>query len=299
MSITLTSLQPDSEVGPHRRGVRPPRAPGEGSSGPFGSAIRRFEGVALEDLGDMASSDRIDTKFLVPLIQLPTILESCAPAYRMLEVEGRRPSRYRTLYFDTPALALYHAHHSGRLPRHKVRLRAYEDTGTRFLEIKQKTNKRRTLKSRFVLPKSVPDAAAVLAVDPGEALGQLLSWGHLRPVLTVEYTRLTLVAKCGMERVTLDLVPSFRTGGARRSLPAVAIVEVKREAHGRSRALEVVRGLRLREASLSKYCIGVATLHPAAKRNRFRETIRSIERMGGEAGALRPLEPMLMKWMPS
>ena len=115
------------------------------------AAARALTPVSLGELGEAALLDRVDTKFLLPASLVPEILRRCAPCYRALEVNCARLCRYSTLYFDTADLAFYHAHHAGHARRRKVRVRTYVDTGDRYLEVKLRTNKGRTTKSRVLV----------------------------------------------------------------------------------------------------------------------------------------------------
>ena len=75
----------------------------------------------------------MDTKFMVPAKEVVRILTRLDGDYRALEVDGVRVRGYRSLYFDSPDLALYNAHHGGRLPRYKVRVRSYRESNEHFL----------------------------------------------------------------------------------------------------------------------------------------------------------------------
>ncbi len=103
-------------------------------------AAAQFQSISLADLGQSALMDRLDSKFIVPVADIPALLSGCAGRYRVLEVNGRRLCGYATTYYDTADLAFYRAHQTGRLPRRKVRVRDYVDTGARFLEEKVKNN---------------------------------------------------------------------------------------------------------------------------------------------------------------
>ena len=87
----------------------------------------------------------------MPVADIPALLSGSAGRYRVLEVNGRRLCGYATTYYDTADLAFYRAHQTGRLPRRKVRIRDYVDTGARFLEEKVKNNSGRTIKSRVAI----------------------------------------------------------------------------------------------------------------------------------------------------
>ncbi len=51
--------------------------------------------------------------------------------------------------FDTPEFELFRWHHAGGRNRYKVRARQYVESRYTFLEVKHKTNKQHTVKSRL------------------------------------------------------------------------------------------------------------------------------------------------------
>jgi hypothetical protein len=233
-----------------------------------------FEPTSLADMGGAALLDRVDTKYMMPAAVIRDVLDRLRDDYRVLEVGGDRLSLYRTQYFDTHDLRMYHAHHNGRTPRYKVRVRSYGGA-ERFLELKVKTNKARTRKIR------VPLAADAAPLDRLGREGWLanapFSASDLSEAVVIEYSRITLIGRTGNERITVDLGLTVRRGGSIRSFPDVVIAEVKQERKSRSAFPSVMRGLGLRPGALSKYCIAIAALEPAAKTNLFRRVLNRIE----------------------
>jgi hypothetical protein len=248
------------------------------------AAAAPLDGVSLAELGTAALMERVDTKFLLPAALAPEAVRRCGAWYHALEVNGRRPCGYRTTYYDTADLALYHAHHAGRGTRRKVRVRTYLATGERYLEVKLRTNGGRTVKSRLRVPDgradvlAHPDARPLLdpVLRPAGPSHAARSPGELREVVEVDYTRLTLVGRDGAERVTLDLLLAFATDDGAASFPGVAIAEVKQARHGRSCFLAAMRALGCRPVSISKYCLGVASLHDGAKKNHYKPLLHRI-----------------------
>src|SRR5687768_2586669 len=139
-----------------------------------------FEPVSLHEIGAAALMDRVDTKFVLPVGSVAGILASLKGGYRVLEVGGRRLSRYSTRYFDTPDLRLYHAHHAGRARRYKVRVRTYVDSEARYLEVKLRTNRGRTTKERVSLAHDLRDPMQRLEHEALLGIDQALSPRELR-----------------------------------------------------------------------------------------------------------------------
>jgi hypothetical protein len=214
----------------------------------------------------------LDVKFLMPIGALPALLAPWSASYRVLEVAGHRLSRYRTTYFDTDSLQLYHTHLVGRSPRQKLRVREYLDSGSRFLELKQKTAQGRTIKKRRPLEPGVEplSALAELPIDPR------LAEGPLHASLEVCYRRATLVARDAPERLTFDFDLAFRRGDGAVQHPGVVVVEVKRASRGRSPFLDAARHWSRHTVGLSKYGMGLAALVPDIRRHRHLPALRRI-----------------------
>jgi hypothetical protein len=70
-----------------------------------------FEPITLAQMDGVALLDRSELKFVIPQNLLAPVLAYLCASYRVLVVNGRRLSRYRTLYFDTDDLELYRRHH--------------------------------------------------------------------------------------------------------------------------------------------------------------------------------------------
>jgi hypothetical protein len=95
--------------------------------------------------------------------------------------------------------------------------------------------------------------------------------------LRVAFKRITLVGKCLPERVTLDLNLTYHTSFSILELGGLAIAEIKRDHRAsRSPVIEALREQRHTPGSMSKYCIGVATLFPGVRTNLFKENLRHI-----------------------
>jgi hypothetical protein len=75
--------------------------------------------ISLDEIKALALLDRLDVKFILHDSQLAQIMERVSGNYRVLEINGVRPGRYYTTYFDTPEFAMYRSHHNGLRVRHK------------------------------------------------------------------------------------------------------------------------------------------------------------------------------------
>ncbi|NKY40828.1 VTC domain-containing protein [Cellulomonas septica] len=99
--------------------------------------LRRLAPVTLDELlTDAALQTRVDRKYVLPVTALDALLDGLDPATRVLEIDGRRASAYRSVYFDTPALTSYLGAARRRRGRFKVRTRTYVDDGACWVEVK-------------------------------------------------------------------------------------------------------------------------------------------------------------------
>jgi hypothetical protein len=240
--------------------------------------LASFDPITLAELNSVALLDRIEVKYALPIRALEDVLLHLRRNYSALVVSGRQLNHYRTLYFDTSDLAMYRRHHMGARNRYKVRSRQYVDSHVTFLEVKHKTNKQHTVKSRL------PTGELITGMNQCslEFLRDKCPYNaiELVPSLWNTYTRVTLVSKSYCERVTLDINLAFAWQGQKTGLPAIVIAEVKRDGSSRdSDFITLMRQMGIRKTSFSKYCVGVSLLHPGIKYNRFRSAHRLIARL--------------------
>ncbi|HWY11325.1 MAG TPA: polyphosphate polymerase domain-containing protein [Bacteroidia bacterium] len=221
--------------------------------------------------------NRTDTKFTFHISRLEQVLNLVIDNYRILEVNGKRVSDYKTLYYDTTDLELYYQHHNGKLNRYKVRHRTYVDSNIGYLEVKFKNNKGRTFKER-IKKKDVlfdwPEDAQQFLSDKTPYLPNTLI-----PTLWVNYSRITLVNRVGTERLTIDLDLEFKKDTIEKKMHQMVIAEVKQEKTKDSPFINVMKKLHIRTGSISKYCMAVAYTKPGVKTNQFKAKLLHIQKI--------------------
>lgn len=221
--------------------------------------------------------NRIDTKYVFEIRLLPLVLDTLRKYYKVVEVEGKRICKYETQYFDTTNFELYCLHHAGKLNRYKIRHRNYRDTGTGFLEIKFKNNKGRTIKTRTKCKESPAEWTSEQFKFLSD--NQPYAPARLKPSLRIDYKRITLVSKASKERVTIDVELSFKTADANKGFERIAIAEVKQDSRASSAFVSAMKEHRIREGSISKYCMGIAETISAVKKNNFKQKLRNITKL--------------------
>lgn len=240
--------------------------------------VEGFAPISLKEMDTVALLNRIDTKFLLTTSQLEWVLSALQPEYRVLSVRGQRMTHYRTLYFDTPNFDLYNLHVNGRADRFKVRSREYIDSHLSFLEVKHRTCKDRTIKSRIPTNQQVIG----LSGDTEDWLDGVIPYDSrsLEPKIWNSFTRITLVSKIDCERVTLDVDLTFNTGSDNAHLNGIAVAEVKLDNRNcKSPFLALMRDQRIHPQGFSKYCIGTSLLYANVKKNSLKRKLIWIEKI--------------------
>lgn len=242
--------------------------------------VQGMKPITLDEMKSVQLMNRIDTKYVVTDTQLREILSRVCDSYYAQEVENNRFSPYRTLYYDTPELAMYIAHHNRHLAREKVRVRTYVDTDLTFCEVKHKNNKGRTSKERIKMERvdnivENPNTAAFLAErQPYEV-------GSLRPQLETAFNRVTLVNFEKTERLTIDCDLTFndKMSGKVAKMAPLVVMELKQDGRAHSLLKDVLFDMRIKPFKISKYCIGICLTRPEVKQNRFKKKLMKIDKL--------------------
>lgn len=237
----------------------------------------RFSFIGLEEAESVKLFNRIDQKYIFHVQTLAGILKNLTSEYDILMVNGYANQPYRSLYFDTREYAMYYAHHNGHSNRYKIRIREYASTHSMFLEVKFKSNQDRTIKSREKVSAvfSEFDEASQMFIQRNT----VFSAENLRPQTWTNFNRITLIHKERKERVTVDTSPEWLYHDYRLVLPSLVIAEVKREKQASLLFSRSLYQQGIRPCGISKYSIGSAMLNPELRKNMFKSTILSIQKI--------------------
>lgn len=241
-----------------------------------------FEATSLAKLNaSSAMLERIDNKYVVPEATLRQAVSALAEHFDILEIDRKRAFTYETCYFDDARFTSYFHHHQGRRQRCKIRVRKYIDAQTCFVEVKLKDKRGATIKKRLDYPVDKygsldARAWAHIRAAYGDLYGRDFNLS-LRPVLEIRYERVTLTAKDGGERMTIDCNLVFSGSGRSHSIgDSTYIIETK-SGNGNGIADKILRGLHQHPTKhCSKYCVGAAMLQVINKRNNFLPALRKI-----------------------
>lgn len=242
----------------------------------------RMQPITLAEMKGIRLMNRIDTKYLAPSNLLPYLLGKCRDDFRIQHVDGCTLSRYSTQYYDTKDLEMYTLHHNSKRPRLKVRLRTYVDSDIHFLEIKNKSNKGRTVKVRIQLfgDQSICQS---LPCTLNDFLGRHTHYtvDDLIPHINTSFDRITLVNNNKSERVTIDTNLSFHNcrTGITKNIPELMIIELKQDGKVSSKLKDFLVESRVQPIGISKYCLGTILTDASAKSNRFKPKLRYIQKI--------------------
>ncbi|MEH6472733.1 MAG: polyphosphate polymerase domain-containing protein [Halopseudomonas sp.] len=245
--------------------------------------LESFDPISLDELNSKAEMlSRIDNKYVVRRDTLQKVIAEVADDFEILDIENCRAFTYDTRYFDDPERSAYYEHHQGLRKGFKVRIRRYTDSDLCFLEVKVKGKRGMTVKHRLPHDPQQLDGLS----DEAFGFAQNTYSNHygkpfeynLQHALDLRYQRITLVAKEGGERMTIDTDLTFRSGGKSVCVsPDVFIVETKSQL-GRGIADLSFRKVHERpQPKCSKYCVGMAALGEVNRWNQFLPTMRKLE----------------------
>ena len=243
--------------------------------------LDEFIPINLGEMDRVKLMDRIDTKYIMNIHELPVLLDFAKHHYRILEIDNRRMMQYSTKYFDTSDLSMYKAHHNGKLNRYKIRNREYVDSSESFLEIKFKSNKGRTSKKRINASNhqsrfTSENQKFIEHNTPFDA-------SELKQSLRNRFSRITLVHKKIEERITIDMNLVSYTESATVEMPSLAIIEIKQSKQSqKSDFVKLLRQRKHKPTGMSKYCIATAILNKEVKFNLFKSKIIALRKICGD-----------------
>lgn len=219
---------------------------------------------------------------LLPRAKVADFLSAISGRYRALGSEGVRAQLHESLQFDTPdrSLILSPELHDGT--KTTVRYRRYESIGQSFFEVEHLLANGEHLKRRL----RVDGLSPFIQGEAAELLTKVcgLAPHDLEPALGITFRRMSLLGADTEEVVNIDLGLHFVNENGSAEVPGIAIVEIKHlPGDDISPVTEVLDDLGARPRTLSKYCTGLTLLDPSLKTAQFREQLRHVMQLGGEA----------------
>lgn len=241
--------------------------------------LENSEVASLTELENMELMSRYDTKYIISVNQLDSILEKLLVKYKVLEINNQKLFTYNNHYFDTDDNLFYTQHHNGKASRYKIRFRKYLDSDLCFFEIKHKSNNLLTSKRRLKVESSTDNIF-------GEAGNLLTKTLGLHPEdlsgkLDVEYNRITLLNTGISEKITIDLNIRFTSNLNEASLGDIVLIEVKqKQPDNKSYSKEILKSMNIHPISgFSKYCMGMVYTESVIKYNKFKRKLLLINKI--------------------
>jgi hypothetical protein len=260
--------------------------------------LAAFSPVSLDTLNAKAEMlDRLDNKYIVPGHQLQCVFAALTAFFDVLEIDGKRAFTYSTRYFDDAERRSYYDHHQRRRKRGKVRVRHYADAGLSFLEVKLKEQRASTTKRRLRVenPLTSLDGRCMAFVDI--CYRESYDEAFVKPLqsaVLVHYQRITLVAKAGGERLTVDMQLGFQANDASPLVSSELFIVETKSAHGHGIADRILRALHVQPTKhVSKYCIGMVATGQISRCNGFLQALRRLELVDSAAASFPRLPSLL------
>lgn len=263
--------------------------------------VAPFQPIGLKQLNAKAAMlHRLDNKYVVDANVLHRMLTELSACFDILEIDGKRQFTYDTCYFDDPNGASYFDHHRDRRQRFKVRVRRYAEAQLCFVEIKLKAKRGITIKKRLEYDVDKYGTLDSRAWDHivscyRELYGKEFNY-QLMPVLEMRYKRVTLVAKEGGERMTIDCGLVFFGNGRTRTISENLFVVETKSSNGNGIADKILRAQHQHPTKrCSKYCVARAALHGVSRYNKFLSALRKLQAVPNKDGPTGTVLPALEK----
>ncbi len=249
-----------------------------------------FSPISMKETSSIQLMDRYDTKYTFPFISLSQILDSCKEDYKLTTESDTGLFPYETWYYDTPQKELYLSHHNGKGHRYKFRIRSYNKFNLIFAEVKEKF-KGKTIKQRVPfrgysgIAAVLEDPEAILKIE--ELIKRCTPYSFLDFTLAIkiDFHRITLVHTNREERITIDTLLTYQDGEKTLKIPELVIAEIKHQGPVPHLGFsQILKHNQIHAGSFSKYCLGMASLDPSLKYNRFKSQLMNIERLAYVTG---------------
>lgn len=237
--------------------------------------LKTFESLSLEALDAKAGMlTRMDNKYIVRGQLSLQCMKKLQKEFDVLAIDGHLFFQYHSIYFDTNQLC-FDEYKKDKRQRFKARTRVYQDSeNLAFFEIKLSGNGSQTNKFRIRCNTSehgtLPQHFMDFLKETYRTQYKKEFTYTLNPVVSTSYKRVTLVAKKGGERLTIDFDIVFTVEGEVIPLPPdFSICEAKSK-NGNGLADKILRTERLHPVgACSKFGLAMALSGKVNRYNKF------------------------------
>ena len=234
--------------------------------------LKEFKPISLAEMDEISLLRRYDQKFTITTSQFQFVFPLLANDYHCLTIENQQLFEYTTDYYDSNDYSMFNDHHNGKLNRYKIRFRDYVNTKNSFLEVKFKTNKGETIKSR----QEIAYRSREFNLDNDKFIVENSPYNplNLDKKLSNTFQRITLAKVENKERVTIDNIINFSQEKENKTLQNLVVIEIKKSKNNMDSGVsQLLKMNGIRPTSFSKYAIGSALINPNLKYNRFKKKL--------------------------
>jgi len=240
-----------------------------------------FTSLDLQELDRKASLlSRVDNKYIVRGELSANGIKKLQEEFDVLSIDNKRIFGYENIYFDDGGVC-FHRHSRGKRKRFKARTRVYLDSDElTFFEVKLAGQGRKVDKYRISCGPSEHGAltdhfAFFLKARYFEQYHKRFNF-ELVPTVKTAYRRITLVAKNGGERLTIDHDISLGLNDVSSGLPSsISIFETKSK-NGRGIADKILSAASIpRVKGCSKFCLSMALGGKVTRFDKFLALVRN------------------------
>ena len=239
-----------------------------------------FDSLSLKELNSKADMlTRVDNKYIVKGALSTDSIKKLKEEFDVLAIDDKRTFGYENVYFDD-AEVCFQQHRQGKRQKFKARTRVYLDSeDLAFFEVKL-AGKGRII-DKYRIPCSVSDHGTLpghfndfLKDRYSEQYNKKFDF-KLVPTVKTAYRRITLVAKNGGERLTIDHNLSLGVHDTSSDVPSSLSIFETKSKNGNGIADKILRSESIpRVKGCSKFCLSMALSGKVDKYNKFLPLIR-------------------------
>jgi len=234
------------------------------------TGLKNFETTDIKTLNQRTVwKDRIDIKYMTNVSLLDSLLQTLSADYLILENKGNCVSQYTNEYLDTVDYKLLRGDDK---MKHKIRKRRYNGEDGFWLEIKEV--KYGILKKYRTLNPTPSEFETFIRTNTPYTSSKLNS-----SIFTC-YDRMTFMHKTLPLKITLDTNLKVKNDNRLISFNDLMIIELKSRKNDAASFSNIIESsLHIKPCGVSKYKLGVASLHPELKQKISPDTLLNIKKI--------------------
>ncbi|NNE64068.1 MAG: polyphosphate polymerase domain-containing protein [Gammaproteobacteria bacterium] len=243
--------------------------------------LHSFDPLSLDELNIKADMlTRVDNKYIVNGHLCSASIKLLKQHFDVLTIDRKRSFGYENIYFDDEDGICFHQHRQGKRQKFKARTRVYLDSkDLAYFEVKL-AGKGRII-DKYRIPCKLHEHGMVtnqfaefLKQQYAKQYKRTLDF-NLLPTVKTAYQRITLVAKKGGERLTIDHNLSLGLKDTAANVPAALAIFETKSKNGNGIADKILRSESIpRVKGCSKFCLSMALSGQVRKYNKFLPVIR-------------------------